>query len=557
MKCDKSREITAYLKGEVPEAERGPLRDHFEQCSACAQDLARFDRVLRALGKMDGVDPSPGFKWRVREAFLRAHPEFLERPLREPLSWWQGLRGSFGYVPAWALSIAAHVLLIATAAILIFVPKSPDEELESAAIGAKPRRAGDAPDFAGDPSGRPRAEGLGRLAPDEPRTDFTPGRRGGDPEVPLRPIVRSAGAGKMDLRMWKDRIPAERRLLAFFSGRGLESQRDELRAAYGGKGTEKAIRAALDWLARAQQPDGRWTGPAVRAEQGGEFTYGVGLTGLALMAFLAEGHAGRTGDYAVPVRKGLEYLLGEQRASGLFGPPEGNYMYSHALAALAVLEASMMTRDEALATAASAAVNFTVAAQNETGGWGYTSRSPANDTSVSAWQILLLRLAKLNGNQGVITSLVQAYERVQLLTDAEGKVGYQARLQFPNGYLALTAAGMLSHQMATHTPDPELLARQAAVLLERSAIAATEPLGFRMNDLYFAYFGSLAMHQHDREAWGKWYGPLADKLARTQGPDGSWPADFDRWHSYGGQVYTTAMAALILETPVRYPRLSE
>ncbi len=563
MKCEKTSEITTFLKGETPETERETLRSHFDQCAICGQEIAKFDGVLKALGKMESVDPSPGFKWRVREAFLQAHPEFLEAPKRQPMTFWDSLKASFGYVPAWAISVAAHVFLLAVAAMIIFSPRSPEEERDEAALQAKPRASSaNAPEFnRGGGGGKGRPERLGHIAPNDPNSeDFTPGpTRGVEAVIRAKDSVPNVNREKAEAshKLWRETIPRERRLLGFFDGRTTESQRRTVREAFGGQGTEKAIRAALDWLGRNQQPDGRWAGPAVRQEQAPDFSYSVGLTGLSLLAYLAEGQTTKTGDYVSTVRKGVEFLMSEQRASGLIGSDQGNYMYNHAIAALALLECAMATRDEQIGAAASAAVAFTVSAQNQTGGWGYTSRSIENDTSVGGWQILLLRFAKLQGNQGVIPALVAAYGRLQAMTDSEGKVGYRGRLQFPNGTHGLTAVGMLSHQLATHTPDPEVLAKQAGVLLERSPIPGTDGAFFMMNDLYFAYFGSLAMHQHGGEAWTQWWSPLRDKLLKTQQAEGSWPAAFDRWHVYGGQVYTTALSVLILETPVRYPRLSE
>ncbi len=558
MKCEKSVEITAYLKGEVPQAERETLRLHFEQCGTCGLELSRFDKLLSALGKMEGVDPSPGFKWRVREAFLRAHPEFLEAPQREALTFWQSLRQQFSYVPAWAISVAAHVILLAIAAILIFTPKSLEEQEQEVAMQARPRQApGRAPEFKAGDGSRDR---IGHFAPPGPDVEeYTPSRKPG-PDPAIRPRLhphRKPNEHKIDASQWRERIQKDRRLLAFFEARGGDPQQRAMREAFGAQGTEEAVRAALRWLASRQRPDGRWIGPALRTEQGGTFSYSVGLTGLSLLSFLAEGHTPTSGEHAATVRRGLDFLVSEQKISGLIGTDQGNYMYNHSIAALALLEAAMMTRDEAVATASAAAVNFTVSAQNETGGWGYAARSADNDTSVAGWQVLLLRMAKLGGNQGVITSLVQANNQLQLMTDSEGKVGYRGRLQFPNGYLALTAVGMSSHQMSTHTPDPELLRKQAGVLLERSPILGMEPADFPMNDLYFAYFGTLAMHQYGGDAWTKWYSPLKDKLVRTQGADGSWPESFDRWWVHGGQVYTTAISALTLQTPVRYPRLAD
>jgi hypothetical protein len=560
MTCDRSAEITAFLKGEVPEADREALRAHFEGCPLCGRELEKFDRVLKALGKLETVEPSPGFRWRVREAFLRAHPEFLEAPRRRmPLSFWASLRQTLSYVPAWAVSVAAHVILIAVATLLLFTPRSPRELEEEQALYAHPYRSErDVPSFQeGPPRGRTSDRFAHIPSRDPEEAEYTPPSGG-------EPIVRSNPAPRANLEkilptsaLWRQRLPKDRRLLAFFDGRCTESQRRVLREAYGGSGTEGAIRAALDWLARQQEPDGKWVGPTLRADPGVEYSYSVGLTGLALLAFLGEGHTTRIGDYTRTVQKGLDFLLAEQRTSGLIGPDAGNYMYNHAVAALAVLEAALMTRDEALQSAATMAVSFTLAAQNAEGGWGYTARSPNNDTSVGGWQILLLRWALLGGHQGVIPALLQAHGQVGRMTDAEGRVGYRSRLNFPNGYHGTTAVGMLSHLLSTHTPDLELLGRQAQVILERPAILGTEPGRYMLNDLYFGFFGSLAMHQLGGDSWARWWSPLRDRLLRSQAGDGSWPASFDRWCAFGGPVYTTAMGALILSTPVRYPRLFE
>ena len=80
MKCKESSEITAYLQGEGSEEERGMLRRHFDQCEACARELAQFERAFGALGKVETVEPSPDFQSRVEQAFLRAHPKFAPKP---------------------------------------------------------------------------------------------------------------------------------------------------------------------------------------------------------------------------------------------------------------------------------------------------------------------------------------------------------------------------------------------------------------------------------------------------------------------------------------------
>lgn len=105
MKCKESSEITAYLQGEGSEEERAMLRRHYEECDSCARELAQFERAFGALGKIETLEPSPDFKDRVQEAFLRAHPQFAPKP-------------RFRLVPA--VSIAAAVLLALLGSVVLF-----------------------------------------------------------------------------------------------------------------------------------------------------------------------------------------------------------------------------------------------------------------------------------------------------------------------------------------------------------------------------------------------------------------------------------------------------
>ena len=56
------------------------------------------------------------------------------------------------------------------------------------------------------------------------------------------------------------------------------------------------------------------------------------------------------------------------------------------------------------------------------------------------------------------------------------------------------------------------------------------------------------------DAWTRWWSPLQAKLQKTQQADGSWPAGLEPGK---GQIYVTALAALILQTPNRTPTLDE
>ena len=121
--------------------------------------------------------------------------------------------------------------------------------------------------------------------------------------------------------------------------------------------------AALDWLARHQDDDGRWDGGVARYEDGapvkgddsftvhcppGETCFGecayweadTALTALALLTYLGAGYTHNDGRYAEVVGKGLDFLIEQQKPDGdLRGRSKVVGMYCHAMATLALCEA--------------------------------------------------------------------------------------------------------------------------------------------------------------------------------------------------------------------------
>ena len=78
---------------------------------------------------------------------------------------------------------------------------------------------------------------------------------------------------------------------------------------------------------------------------GGVAHHDVGVTGLALLAFLGEGSTMRGGKYRDNVRRGVKWLISQQGEDGLFGTnATGDYIYDHAIAALAMCEAYGLSR---------------------------------------------------------------------------------------------------------------------------------------------------------------------------------------------------------------------
>ncbi len=556
MKCDKTTEIVSWLKGETPPSERESLRSHFEGCPACSENLARYDRLLKAVGRIDSVEPSSDFTWKVRQAFAEAHPEFVEKTQGEipRMTLWQMVRAQFEFVPAWAISTAAHLVFFAVVAIIFFAPPDPIEELKNSMVRSQPLDSSRSPEW-NRPGKSPGVVGKGHLPPrndtgwsSESRTEH---------KDPLKPESSPFLPGEKDQfkdpykpKRWINRLKRDQRVLAYLSPRIDSGLKRSLQKKYGGSGVEGSINKALGWLAKAQEKEGFWDAK----KQGGRDEFEVGLTSLALLAFLADGHTTQSGSYRTVVKRGVDFLLSQQKSNGLLGSDQGNYLYNHAIAGMVLLESWLMTGDENLEAPVASAVAFTVSAQNEEGGWGYRYREETSDTSVAGWQIMFLRLAFSAGDRSVIPALTLAHQRIDKSTNQAGKVGYREPDQFPHGYHALTSVGMLSYLFSTHSPDRERFERQAGLLRTRNPVV--DSAGSFENDLYFAYFGSLALLQAGNiQEWHKWYEPLKRELLQGQLPRGHWPASFDKWSGYGGRVYTTAMSALILEVTWRYPRI--
>ena len=85
-------------------------------------------------------------------------------------------------------------------------------------------------------------------------------------------------------------------------------------------------------------------------------------------------------------------------------------------------------------------------------------------------------------------------------------------------------------------------------------IADQKPSSNHIN-LYYWYYGTLAMYHAGGVEWENWNNQLKQTLLQTQNRQGdragSWSPD-GVWGGYGGEVYSTAMATLNLEVYYRY-----
>ncbi|MDJ0521655.1 MAG: terpene cyclase/mutase family protein [Planctomycetota bacterium] len=360
-----------------------------------------------------------------------------------------------------------------------------------------------------------------------------------------------------------------------------------------------AIELALAWLKAHQSPNGSWQAAGfadwcngkpvplgeAKPDGRGKEVYDVGVTGLALLAYAGAGHTYRgKGPYAETVAKGLRYLKTKQDAEGCIGARTNqHFIYNHGIATLALLESYGMTRSPIHQAACQKALNFISMAQNPYMGWRYGVRPGDNDTSVTVWMVMCLKSAlvvneadKRAGRDASFklnpSAFAGAKNWIDKMTDPEyGRVGYNARGtgparpqemmdRFPaDKSEAMTAAGICARIFMGEDPRKSALIRKGADLMAKKL-----PVWNRADgsiDMYYWYYGTLAMFQIGGKHWRDWSRALKANVVRQQrldtttcGVKGSWDP-IGPWGPDGGRVYSTAMMALCLQTAFRYTRV--
>lgn len=349
----------------------------------------------------------------------------------------------------------------------------------------------------------------------------------------------------------------------------------------GGKASQKAVEWGLEWLKRHQDPRGFWSCAGFSAQcqtnkcdGEGDQMHDVGVTGLALLAFLGSGNTTQTGKYKEVVRKGLKYLQSVQDPeSGCFGEVNSHqaFLYDHSLATLAMTEGYGLSKWPILKENAQKGINFIQSARNPYKAWRYAYPPDGNnDMSVTGWMIMCLKSADdfgLNVDHAAIDGgkllLEEFTDENTWRTGYISKGGYSAREpgmneRWPESKTeAITAVGMLCRFFLGQEPDKEPALRGGADLLRKQLPLWDEKEG--TIDYYYWYYGSYAMFQMGGQDWDKWQGKMLDAVVKTQRQEGdekgSWDPQYDPWGHRGGRVYATAIMTLCLEVYYRYDRV--
>jgi hypothetical protein len=493
-------------------------------------------------------------------------------------------------VPSWGMSVLLHALMLLLLAFVIQISRTAGRPEQSIQAGIVDTQLGDVTSLvdatrSGDPFTK-------NDSPDPPSLGLDPGdsdlKLVGQPEIaslaqfapvmasPLMPSKAKPGTSPISFMNSRVKGPALEGMMGLsgfaesvtapFSGRDGLTRAKLLRREGGTARSEKSVEDGLAWVARHQRADGSWSLIFQDQCQGEPCPLqptstqsDTAATGLALLPLLGAGHVHTVKcRYQDTVRRGLEWLTAHQNGDGdLFvGPPGMAYLYSHAIATMALCEAYGLSQDPSLKESAQRAVNFICGAQDPLGGgWRYFPGQPG-DTSVFGWNIFALRSAHLAGlkvPQKVLKGCSKYLDQAAL---DKHRITYSyqpGRQRGINLDAVMTTEALLSRQLLGWPRDFPALIKGVGMIS-----AHLQESGER--NIYYWYYATQLLHNMKGDKWERWNLKIREGLISMQIKDatcahGSWDPfqpQSDVWARTAGRLYLTSLSLLTLEVYYRY-----
>lgn len=374
--------------------------------------------------------------------------------------------------------------------------------------------------------------------------------------------------------------------------RGPEQRKRSAVANGGTSESEKSVELSLKWLAAHQNPAGFWDADGFdvhcpagnrcggRARLGQDPLEGnrtpelhqqagleadAGVTALAILAFLGAGYQHEEGPYADNIDHALQWLVRNQGADGFLGGNANRYgrMYCHGMATIAIGEAYGMTHDNTLREPLAKAIQFTLDAQNQQdGGWRYLP-GQISDMSLFGWQLMGLKSAQTAG----LEVPKEATDRcVRFLLD-QGQMLKAKQLSTFGGLASYRKYQDQNNVEQIEPPKPSMTAEalfcKQILGIKRTNPAVGEAVAYleqnpprrATEDLYYWYYGTLAMYHHGGPSWQRWNETVRELLINEQRKDGHAAGSWDPrtpWGDFGGRVFSTALSTLTLEVYYRF-----
>ncbi len=341
-----------------------------------------------------------------------------------------------------------------------------------------------------------------------------------------------------------------------------------------GVSTMRITDDALTWLKNHQRPDGSWSSAHFDLECGkqdddvicsgkGSPQQDVGVTGLALLAFLGTGNTHRVGKYKYTCMGALTWLVDIQDPDGNFADSKSSDLaYGHIIATVAMCEAYAITRDDDFELPSRKAVEFmSVVLEDKDDitliGWAVVAMTVAREYDIAIDQSSLDRCMRIlvertDESGRTVASGLGARDQ----TGGEPGAEHADRHERPTA-LALLARIFADPTLSTYPGNREMIDKGVELIEARPIAWDTSDPG--EIDFHYWYYGSYALYQYsviDSKPWKAWEKGMREVLSEHQAKEGeakgSWDPSVDPWGNVGGRVYSTAMLALCMEVYYRY-----
>lgn len=292
-------------------------------------------------------------------------------------------------------------------------------------------------------------------------------------------------------------------------------------------GFEACIGRSLEFLAKAQSPEGYWKG---------QYGINVGENALVMMAFLSQGNLPGEGLYGHVVAKGLNWLMAQAQPSGLIqGKDRAPAMYGHGLATLFLSEVWGQTRRQDVQQVLGKAVDLILRVQGPKGGWSYKSKPQDGDTSVCVIQLFALKSAYEAGMHIPPQVIRKALDLIKTRYNPKEHIfGYNST-HLNETHLGSSAAGTCIMQICQEK-DPRLTTNTVNRLIK-----FMEKGKIKGHRFYFYYYASVACYIHGPSTYAHWLSVSKGALLSSEKSKGGF-----------GHPYQTAFAVLSMSLPYRY-----
>ncbi len=271
----------------------------------------------------------------------------------------------------------------------------------------------------------------------------------------------------------------------------------------------------LQYLATHQDADGCWQSKH----------RGAGLSGMAVMCFLASGEDPNYGIYSGNIRRSLRFIiLAQDKQTGYFDIS----MYHHGFAMLALAEAYGVVDDRGLWTDADGdqpsigqslelAVRCAITAQqaNSFSAWRYNPSGDDADTSVAGSVLMGLLAARNAGIEVPDESIDKAIAYFTSMTASSGQVAYSGGVGGFNESLARISIVTLVYAIARRK-DLTQYKQTLGYLVDKLQGGSAGHGGIE----YQSYYQAQALFQADFDAYNQWNKLLVRRLKAEQNEEG-------------------------------------